>query len=300
LAKHLTPYGIHKPPMDKVFKWKVGNLFKKRREKHSDDDFQLKVHPLTKEALQREDDFIIWLGHATFYIQLNGIKILTDPVMDVPLTPRLASLPIALKELELDIILVSHGHFDHLDIKALQELNIYKKQTKVIMPTDLSSYLKKEANVTELGWFEHYDAESLSITALPASHWHRRGVFDFNKALWCSFAITHKEKTIFFAGDTAFDGHFKEIQEYLPKIDVALMPIGAYLPREVMQTNHIDPQEALDATLLLDASTMIPYHYGTFKLSDEPVGEPHSWITKLSQTSKVAINVLEVGNICPL
>jgi len=300
LGKHLRDYGIHKPPMDKVFKWKVGNLFKKKRTKVSDDEFILKVHPLTKEALQREDDFILWLGHASFYIQLDGIKILTDPVMEVPLTPRLVPLPIKLEELEPDIILVSHGHFDHLDLKALDALKVYDKKTKIIMPTDLSSYLKKEANTTELDWFEEYDAESLSITALPASHWHRRGVFDFNRALWCSFSIIYKEKTIFFAGDTAFDSHFKEIQKYLPKIDVALMPIGAYLPREVMQTNHIDPQEALQATEVLDAKTMIPYHYGTFKLSDEPIGEPHSWITRLSKTSKMKINILEVGNICSL
>ena len=299
MSRHLRAYGIHNPPMDKVFKWKVGNIFKKKRAKVSDDAFVLKVHPITKETLQREDDFILWLGHASFYIQLGGIKILTDPVIEVPLTPRLIPLPIALEELDPDIILISHGHYDHLDLKALDALSIYDKKRKIIMPTDLSSYLKKEANTTELDWFEEYKAESLTITALPASHWHRRGVFDFNKALWCSFSITYKDKTIFFAGDTALDKHFKEIQKHLPQIDIALMPIGAYLPREVMRTNHIDPEEALQASKILDAKMMIPYHYGTFKLSDEPIGEPHSWITRLSKTSKIEINVLEVGNTYP-
>jgi len=300
MSRHLMPYGIHNPPMDKIIKWKVGNLFKKKRVQTADDALRLEVKPLQKEQLQREDDFILWLGHASFYIQINGLKILTDPVIEVPLTLRLVPLPINIKELEPDIILISHGHFDHLDLKALDALKVYDKKTKIIMPTDLSSYLEGDANVTELGWFEKYDADAFTITALPASHWHRRGVFDFNKALWCSFSITYQDKTLFFAGDTALDAHFKEIKEYLPKIDIALMPIGAYLPREVMKENHINPEEALIATTTLDADMMIPYHYGTFKLSDEPIGEPHTWIKRLAKTSEIDINILDIGDIYSL
>ena len=295
--KFLMPYGIHSPPMKKVFQWKITNLFTKKRERVADDDFHLKVNFLTPALLKSDHDFIVWLGHATFYIQLNGIKILTDPVAsDIIMYPRLAPFPINIQDLEPDIVLISHGHFDHLDLKSLELLNVYTKKTKLLLPSNLSSYIKKEANSSELAWGESFVDKELTITALPASHWHRRGAFDFNRALWCSFMIESKGKSIFFAGDTAFDKHFEDIaQEF--SIDIALMPIGAYLPREVMKDNHMDPQEALVASQVLKAKKMIPYHYGTFQLSDEPVGEPHSWITRLAKNSSVAIDILELGEI---
>jgi len=299
--RYITAYGITKPPMDKVFKWKMKNLFSKKRPRVSDDDFKLQVHPLTQKDLDIKEDFIVWLGHATFYIQLDGVKILTDPIFgDITMIPRLAAFPIDPKELKPDIVLVSHGHYDHLDLKSLQKLDIYNKKTKVIMPSNLSSYLKKGANIKELGWYDTTEIEGVEIWALPASHWHRRGLFDFNRALWCSFIIKAKNKTIFFAGDTAFDKHFTEIHKNSVPIDIALMPIGAYKPQEVMKSNHLNPEEALRASEVLDAKSMIPYHYGTFKLSDEPVGEPHSWISKLALNSEMKIDILDVGEILRL
>ncbi len=292
------PYGLRIPPIKKVFKWKIGTLFQKKRPSVPDDDFTLTVHTLSAEALRRDEDFIVWLGHATFYIQLDGVKILTDPVFgSVPMTPRLISFPINPALLKPDIILISHGHYDRLDIKSLKALNIYDKQTKVVLPSGLSSYFKKPINTMELGWYEAYAHRGITIESVPASHWHRRGVFDFNRALWCSFIIKSEHKTLFFAGDTAMDTHFEEIAQRVSPIDIALLPIGAYEPREIMKDNHMNPQEALHAAKLLHATQMIPYHYGTFKLSDEPIGEPHSWITKLAAESKMDISVLEVGEI---
>ncbi len=296
--KHIRAYGIQKSPMVKVFKWKIGNIFKKKRQKVSDDDFKLTVHLLNKKDLKIQDDFIVWLGHATFYMQLDGVKILTDPVFgDIPMTQRLVQSPIDVKELEPDLILISHGHYDHFDLKSLKELGIYKKNIKLIMPRDLGSYLKKGANICELDWYEEEQLQGIKIKALPASHWHKRGLFDFNRALWCSFMIKYKSKNIFFAGDTALDEHFKEIKNSSGTIDIALMPIGAYQPREVMKDNHINPQEAIEASMILGAKCMLPYHYGTFKLSDEPIGEPHTWISKLAKESEIQIKILEVGEI---
>jgi L-ascorbate metabolism protein UlaG (beta-lactamase superfamily) len=296
--KFITTYGIKNLPMQKVLKWKLANLLQPKREKCPDDDFRLAVEQISTEDLQTDEDFIIWLGHATFYIQLDGVKILTDPIFgNIPFIPRLSPLPLNAADLQPDVILISHGHYDHLDLKSLEILDIYAKKTKIILPCNLSSYLKDGVNAVELGWYESVREKSIEITALPASHWHRRGLFDFNRALWCSFAIKSKTKTLYFAGDTAFDSHFKEIKEYVGEIDVVLLPIGAYLPREVMQDNHMNPQEALNAAKVLGAKMMIPYHYGTFKLSDEPIGEPYSWITKLSKTSRVKVKVAKVGEI---
>jgi len=300
--KFLMPYGIHTPPMREVFKWKLRTLFKKRRPVVADDDFRLEVHSLTAEDLEREEDFIVWMGHATFYMQLDGVKIITDPVFgNIPMIRRLVDFPIDSKYLNPDIVLISHGHYDHLDTDSLAAMQIYRKKCKVILPLNLSSYLKKGADVTELDWYESFQYhEKVTVTAVPASHWHRRGLFDFNRALWCSFVLEYKDKTIFFAGDTAFDRHFDEIAQKIAPPDIALLPIGAYKPVEVMRQNHLNPEEAVEAAKIVGAGMMIPYHYGTFKLSDEPVGEPHSWISRLAEEGRQEIRILGVGEVLPL
>jgi len=299
-TKFKTPYGLQKPPLKYVLQWKLGALFKKR-DKNSDDDFKLTVRELDAEDLDIKEDFIVWLGHATFLIQLNSVRILTDPVFgSVPLTPRLAKLPIDIEHLKPDVICISHGHYDHLDMASLEALEIYSKKTKIIMPSKLSNYLKQSADVTELEWYDEITQYGIKFTALPASHWHRRGVFDFNKALWCSFLIEVggiDGKSIFFAGDTAMDKHFEQIVSKGYKIDTALMPIGAYLPESVMKQSHMNPEEALKGANILGAKEMIPYHYGTFNLSDEPIGEPHSWITRLAKKSEIDVVIVDVGEI---
>ena len=132
---------------------------------------------------------------------------------------------------------------------------------------------------------------------MAASHWHRRKLFDFNRALWCSFLIDSKIKSIFFAGDSAFDSHFEEIATKY-KTDIALMPIGAYEPREIMQYNHMNPQEATNATKILKAKKMLPYHYATFRLTEEPTNEPLEWIERLCEETKdLEIKVLKPGEV---
>ncbi len=296
--RYITDYGIKKPPMKKVFKWKLNAFFQKRQKRVTDDNFKLKVNFIDKDDLNINEDFIVWLGHATFYMQLDSVKILCDPVFgNIPLVHRLTSFPVNPNDLKPDIILISHGHYDHLDLKSLEKLNIYNKKIKIVMPSSLSNYIKKSADITELAWYKEKNIFGLTITSLPASHWHRRGLFDFNKALWCSYAIKSKHKTLFFAGDTAFDNHFKEIKSKGYNIDITLMPIGAYKPVEIMKQSHLNPQEALDATKILGAKTMIPCHYRTFKLSDEPTKEPRTWIKKLAKNSNTNINILDIGEI---
>lgn len=296
--KLIRSYGIKTSPIKKVLKWKLNSLLHPNKIKPEEKNFSLDIKPIGKKDLQTKEDFIIWLGHATFYIQLGGVKILTDPVFgDVPLTPRLAPMPLSPSDLKPDIILISHGHYDHLDLNSLNILDIYTKKTKLILPLRLSDYLEKNANTLELDWFESAQMQDVKITVLPASHWHRRGLFDFNRALWCSFLIQSKNKTVYFAGDSAFDTHFQKIKEHITNIDVALLPIGAYMPTEVMKDNHMNPQEAVDAAKILDAGLMIPYHYGTFKLSDEPISEPYIWITELAQTSGINIKIAKIGEI---
>ncbi len=293
------PYGIDTPPIMQVLRWKLGGLFRKRRERVPEDDLRPGVRELLEGDLDREEDFIVWLGHATFLIQLGGIRILTDPVFGaIPMTPRLIPFPIDPGALKPDVILISHGHYDHLDLKSLASLGAADGSIPILLPSGLARYLKPGADTTELGWYEHREIKGMVIAALPASHWHRRGVRDFNRALWCSFLIEQGDERIYFAGDSALDGHFEEIHERIGSPSLTLMPIGAYLPEFVMRSNHMNPEEALEASRRLGAPRMIPYHYGTFKLSDEPIGEPEVWIKRLASAERaLQIDVLDVGEI---
>ncbi len=295
MSKFNKPYGLKKLSLKKILRWKFGLLFKNRGE---NEVLELNVCNLEPKDLESREDFIIWLGHATFYMQIDGVKILTDPVFwDVPLFKRLIPMPIEPKFLKPDIILISHGHYDHFDVKSLKALDIYKKQTKIIVPLNLSKYLKKGANVVELDWDEEYSYKGIKVTAVAASHWHRRKLFDFNKSLWCSFLIAGKDKSIFFAGDSAFDSHFEEIARKY-KTDIALMPIGAYEPREIMQYNHMNPQEGLNAAKILKAKKMFPYHYATFRLTEEPINEPLEWIERLAkETKELKVKALKPGEV---
>ncbi len=293
------PYGIDTPPIKQVLRWKLGGLFRKRRARVPEDDLRPNVCQLTAEDLDREEDYIVWLGHATFLIQLGGVRILTDPVLGaIPMTPRLIPFPIDPGALKPDVILISHGHYDHLDRKSLAALRVGDGTPPILLPSGLSRYLNVGADATELGWYEAQKIQGVSFTALPASHWHRRGMRDFNRALWCSFWIERGGVRIYFAGDTALDGHFEEIHGRMGAPDLALMPIGAYLPECVMRANHMNPDEAVEATRRLGASQMIPYHHGTFKLSDEPIGEPEIWIKHLAASEDhPQIDVPDVGEI---
>ena len=141
MSKFRKPYGLQKLSLQKILKWKFGLLFKNRGR---NEVLELNVCNLEPKNLESRDDFIIWLGHASFYMQIDGVKILTDPVFwDIPFFKRLIPMPIEPKFLKPDIILISHGHYDHLDIKSLKALDIYKKQIKIIMPLNISKYLKK-------------------------------------------------------------------------------------------------------------------------------------------------------------
>jgi len=288
-------YASKKPSLKKILRWKFGLLFKNRVK---DNDFKIEFCALEPKDLDSKEDFIIWLGHATFYMQIDGVKILTDPVFgDIPLFKRFTKMPIEPKFLNPDIVIISHGHYDHFDIKSLKALDIYRKQTKIILPLNQSKYLKKGANVVELDWDEEFSYKNIKVTAVAATHWHRRKIFDFNKSLWCSFFIESKDKSIFFAGDSAFNSHFEEIAKKY-KTDIALMPIGAYEPRDIMKHNHMNPQEATEAAKILKAKKMIPYHYATFRLAEEPMGEPLEWINRLSKEIKeLEIKALGVGEI---
>ena len=235
-------------------------------------------------AFASTEDVLVWLGHAGFLLRVAGVTLLFDPVLFSSLGLRhrhaLPCPPEAVRG--IDYLLLSHGHRDHLDEKSVQLLARQNPQMQVLSSLRMGALLRGMAPalpVQEAGWWQQYDLgpdAPLEIIYLPAAHWHRRGLADTNRVLWGSFLIRVRasEKLIYFAGDTAYDDHFAAIEQQFGPIDIALMPIGAYKPAFMMARSHVNPHEAAKAANVLRAGHVVPMHYGTFSLSDEPASEP--------------------------
>ena len=235
-------------------------------------------------AFSSTEDLLVWLGHSCFLLRMAGVTLLFDPVLigSVGLRPRHA-LPCPLEAIRsIDYLLLSHGHRDHLDEKSIQLLARQNPQMQVLSSLRMGPLLRGMAPdlpVQEAGWWQQYDLgpdAPLEITYLPAAHWHRRGLTELNRVLWGSFLIRARgvEKLIYFAGDTAYADHFEAIEQRFGPIDIALMPIGAYKPAYMMTKSHVNPHEAAKAANVLRAGHVVPMHYGTFALADEPASEP--------------------------
>jgi L-ascorbate metabolism protein UlaG (beta-lactamase superfamily) len=280
-----------------VFESKFGTLFRwqlqrnPQREEKKADHWTPPVQPLTPELLAgtapAAQDALVWLGHATWLIQWGGRRLLTDPVFfNASIIKRRHPLPFPdpASLQNLDVVFLSHGHRDHLDERSVRLVAAANPRAVWLAPLRmaplLTAYGVNSAQIQEAGWWQTYDALGpdfpLTLTFLPAQHWHRRGLADMNRVLWGSLLIKHRatDRTLWFAGDTAWGPHFQEIADHFGPLDYALLPIGAYKPGYMMRAAHISPQEAIKAFNLLRAETFLPMHYGTFDLSDEPASEP--------------------------
>ena len=241
-------------------------------------------------AFSSTEDMLVWLGHSCFLLRVAGITLLFDPVLlgSVGLRPRhaLPCPPEAIRS--IDYLLLSHGHRDHLDEQSLQLLAGQNPTMQVLSSLRMTPLLRgmvPNLPVQEAGWWQQYDlgpAAPLEITYLPAAHWHRRGLTDTNQVLWGSFLIRANDKLRYFAGDTAYADHFEQIEQRFGPLDVVLMPIGAYKPAFMMSKSHVNPHEAAKAVNVLRAGHIVPMHYGTFDLSDEPASEPLRQLTEVA------------------
>jgi L-ascorbate metabolism protein UlaG (beta-lactamase superfamily) len=269
---------VETAPFRNVLKWQLSRNPQRKEKKQ--DTFQLQVIPITDFA--KNEDYIVWLGHSTFVISINGTLLLTDPIFfDLPTGKRKVSLPCDVNDLQnIDYLLISHDHRDHFDRKSVEALIENNSEMTALIPLGGNRLFRgrklREIKQQEAGWYQEYNiSEDIRIIFLPAKHWARRGLNDFNKTLWGNFLIISGDTKIFFAGDTAYCEHlFKEIRQLFGDIDVCLFPIGAYSPAFMMQNSHTNPEEALQAFSDLGGKLFIPTHYGTYDLSDEPLGEP--------------------------
>ena len=259
-----------------LFKWQVTDrLAGRRRRDRAPFTAPHRDHDGT--ALAASSPYLTWIGHATFVQRLGGQLLATDPIWSkrIHTIPRLSPPGVPLAALpKLDVVTVSHAHFDHLDLPTLQAIG---KDALYIVPKDNADVLTGAGldKVVELGWWESHQVGDLKITLVPAQHWSMRAPWDKNRRLWGGFVYESPEGTSYHAGDTAFSEQvFTEIGKRFPKIDWAMLPIGAYDPVWFMSRQHMGPEDAGRAWELLGAKNFVAMHWGTFKLTDEPLGEP--------------------------
>jgi L-ascorbate metabolism protein UlaG (beta-lactamase superfamily) len=275
-----------------VLKWKLES----RKEKVADDGFVTPHRPYDRSLVESGRSSLTWIGHASFLVTLGGLRILIDPILvpSIGVGPlgskRLAPPGIPIEQLaDIDVVLVTHNHRDHLDDDTLSRIvaahavhpaKLGKKTAPIrprfVVPRGNGALMAKlgAGVVDELEWWETVRVGQVEITLVPARHWSMRMPWDRNESLWGGFVIRGPEGTAYHSGDTGFFDTFAEIGKRMAGIDWAMLPIGAYAPRWFMEPQHMCPEEAVQAAELLGARNFVAMHWGTYKLTDEPIGEP--------------------------
>jgi N-acyl-phosphatidylethanolamine-hydrolysing phospholipase D len=225
-----------------------------------------------------------WVGHATLLVQMGGATFLTDPIWSPTASPvswlgprRYAAPGLELAALPpIDFVVVSHSHYDHLDLDTLRRLARRGDGTRFLVPLGNAALLRGAGieDVVELDWGQSVRVGKLEVACVPVQHWSQRGLFDARRSLWCGWVVLAPERRFYFMGDSGMFPGFADVGRVLGPFDLAAVPIGAYEPRAMMRPHHVDPEEAVAAGVALRARRLLAMHYGTFDLSDEPLDEP--------------------------
>ncbi len=255
------------------------------------------------EPIEKSDDLTMtWIGHSTFLIQVAGVNILTDPVFGhLPFFRRQVKPGISLQKVpNIDYVLLSHNHRDHMDAAALSYFKDHPECTFLVPLGDKKWFIKRGfKKVKEYTWWERELFGDVEFTFLPALHWSQRSLRDFNTSLWGSWMIQVKDHSIYFAGDTSYAGHFSAIAKEFPRITHTIMPIGPCEPRKWMAASHLSAEEAGQAFLDLNAEKFIPMHWGTFNFGSDRHEAPYerilSWWHKQKVVEEKELLVLKVG-----
>ena len=278
------------PERNSNFKWsfKVFNKEKKKLNMSVPEDHVIdKQRVLSNLENLKNDDYVGWIGHATFLIKLGNTTIITDPVFSKNAGPlifgpkRYVKTALDLNEIpKTDLFLLTHNHYDHQDMTTIRRFPF--KDAKVLLPLKLGKYFMRNSykDVKEMDWYDEIKVnEDLKVIFLPAVHWSKRSLTDTNKTLWGNFLIEYKDKKILFACDTGVGNIYKELGEKYGPIDLTLINIGAYnfyplSPTKDKSSYHTTPEEALSIARDLKSKKVLGMHWGTFVLSLEPIMEP--------------------------
>mgnify|MGYP000157875257 CR=1 FL=1 len=257
-------------------------------------------------AALRESE-IAWLGHACFALRLAGKLVLTDPYLSRTAGPfglgpkRFLPPALAARDLpRLDLIVISHNHYDHVDTAALKAYR-WRAETPLVCPLGLGAMMRRLGfvEVIELDWWQDWQSGDLTVTGLPAVHFSGRGPFDRNKTLWMSAALASPTRKVWFGGDTGYGATFREIGARAGPFDLALVGIGAYTPRVIMESSHATPEEAIAIVRDIGASRAVGMHWGSIMLTPEDpfeaparfrqaaleqqYGEANAWIMQIGE-----------------
>ncbi|MDA9903487.1 MBL fold metallo-hydrolase [Gammaproteobacteria bacterium] len=237
-----------------------------------------------KLNLSEDDNYAIWIGHSTFLIKKNGVTILTDPIFSKRASPfknigpkRLIPPAIPLDAIpHIDIVTVSHNHYDHLDIYSLKKISKEHPEAIFLVPAGDEKLLKRKKikNVYNFDWWESIKHKGFLITFTPVQHWSKRSLFDRNKSLWGGWFFKHKDYSLYHAGDTGYSKDFIDTKIKLGSPKYAFIPIGAYDPEWFMAESHVNPEDAVQIMLDLEAEKAFGMHWATFVLTDEDTIEP--------------------------
>ena len=233
--------------------------------------------PTPPDLAALAENRLAWLGHACFAFHMAGKLVLTDPYLSRTAGPfglgpkRFLDAAVQAEALpRLDLIAISHNHYDHLDTRALGAYR-FRSETPVVCPLGLGRLLKRQgfAEVIELDWWQDWRLGELAVTCLPAVHFSGRGLGDRNRTLWASFAFASQSRKLWFGGDSAPGEVFREIGQRAGPFDLSLVGIGAYEPRSIMQASHATPEEAVTIARDIRAKAAVGMHWGSIMLTPE-------------------------------
>ncbi len=271
--------------------WKLGYYKGPKEHPKNDPSF---VYPVPTQGVRENEPKAVWINHSTFLISINGLNILTDPIWNERCSPlsflgpkRRHKPAVEIDALPpIDMVLISHNHYDHLDKKSVMALHAKNPEIIWLVPTGVRKWFYKRgiANVIERGWWEDTEFEikgkKIKATAVPTQHFSGRHLWDLNKTLWAGWVVEFMKgkecaKRLYFLGDTGYNPYdFKKIGEHFGHMDLSLIPIGAYLPRTFMAPVHIEPKNSVRIHREVRSKLTIGMHWKTFNLADEPISQP--------------------------
>ena len=252
----------------------------------------------SKEELAKFSDNVMWIGHSTVMINHKGVTVLTDPHFSKRAGPfgvmgprRVTLPPFNINDLpKIDIILISHNHYDHLDKQSITNLLKRQPHIKFFAPLGLSQVLRSfgAKDIVEADWWQSVEYEGINIQPTQVQHWSRRSFFDRNKTLWSGWMLRWNDFSFYFAGDSGYSADFVRTRERCGNPTLAAIPIGSYEPGTFMEAAHMSPEDAVRAFQDLGAKYAIGIHWGTFKLSLEPMDEPPIRLIKSLKKARIS------------
>ena len=290
-----------------------GDFLKWRLTRKEPKAVQIETSDQWKQLGEQSKNYAVWIGHSTYLLNNGDLTIVTDPVFSKRASPfswagpkRLIAPAISLEELpDIDVITVSHNHYDHLDIASLKTLHkLNPKALFLVSKGDMDLLVRSGIkNVTEFLWWENIEVKNTLFTFTPNQHWSARGFRDRNKSLWGGWFMQSSNHTIYHAGDTGYSDDFKETRSRLGSPDFAMIPIGGYNPPWFMNYHHVNPSESIQIALDLGVSKSFGMHWGTFRLTDEDILEPAQLIDQELKKLNLAddfFRTVKPGEILPL